>query len=584
MKLERKTFRTKVATRVFTLFIICAIVPIVGFSIISFTLVKKEIKEQSLNQLHHSNKETAVSISERLFLFQAELRIVASSLRPYPENSIQSLSDVLTKELGERLCDLFLITDKGSTSLSSFSQVKSPPYLTIAERKHIKSGKALLHQELIPNLPPRLFIGVLLDPDHPNRGALLGEINSHYLWRVADRIPPTAELFVLDRQNNVLFSSLSYPVSFPALSLQEMNLNHSGQFEWIHKAKRYLADYTSLFLGPTYFFPRWTVVLSESRDEALSPMGHLERWFPIITIISLGMVFLLSINLIRTNMGPIEILQHATHKIADGAFGHKVEIESGDEFETLGRSFNEMSKKLKEGQELLVQSAKLSGMGEMAAGMIHEVKQPITAIHGLLQISMMEQISDKNKEHLETALKAVERLDSILSKFRAFSRPHDETIETLSITKPISHVYQLLAYQLNRKNIQCTIEEDKNLLQIRGYSQELEQVFSNLLINAIHALEEKVDGKRLVSIKAYSTEDKVLVEIEDNGFGIPEEIQERIFDPFFTTKDADKGTGLGMAIVASILSKHKAKISFESKVGVGTKFTIVFPVLSKIEG
>ncbi|HUT83244.1 MAG TPA: HAMP domain-containing protein, partial [Thermodesulfobacteriota bacterium] len=342
MKLEIKSFRTKVAARVFMLFIICAFLPIAGFALISFSLVKRQLNEQCLKRLHQENKAMAVSIYERLFLLRAEMRMVASSLNSYPENSTQSLSDALTKELRERLAGLALMTDNGSITLFPLGQIKNPPDLSIAERQHLKSGKALLHQQLIPNSWPRLFIGVLLDPDHPNRGALLGEINRGYLWEVADRRPPMAELFVIDRQNNILFSSISGPVSFPAQSLREMNLNHSGQFEWMHKTKRYFVNYTSLFLEPNFFFPSWIVVLSESSDEALSPMVTFERSFPVIIILSLGMVFFLSVSLVRKNMGPIEILQQATRKIADGAFGHNVEIESGDEFESLGRSFNEM--------------------------------------------------------------------------------------------------------------------------------------------------------------------------------------------------------------------------------------------------
>jgi signal transduction histidine kinase len=583
MKLELQFFRTRVATRVFTLFIICAIVPIAGFALLSFSLVKRQLNEQCLKRLHQENKAMAVSIFERLFLFRAEMRMVASSLNSYPENSMQNPGETLTNELRERLVGLTLMTDKGCTALFPLAHIKNPPDLSVAEKRHLKSGKAVLHEQLIPNSWPRLFIGVLLDPDHPNRGVLLGEISRAYLWEVADRRPPMAELFVIDRQNNTLFSSLSSAVSFPAQSLRKMNLQHSGQFEWIHETKKYFVDYTSLFLEPNFLFPNWIVVLSESYDEALLPVESFKRWFPAVIILSLAVVFFLSVRLIRKNMGPIETLHQATRKIADGAFGHNVEIESGDEFESLGRSFNEMSKKLKEGQALLVQAAKLSGIGQMAAGVIHEVKQPLTAIHGLIQLSMLDQIPDKSKERLETAIEAVERLDSILLRFSAFSRPHEETIENLSITKIISQVHQLLEHQLMMKNIHYHIEAEEDLPQIRGDSQGLEQVFSNLLINAIHALEDKGNDQRLVSIKAYSSEDKVLVEIEDNGCGIPEEIQERIFDPFFTTKGADKGTGLGMAIVASILHKHRAGIGFESKVGVGTKFTIAFPAFPKAE-
>jgi len=581
MKLKTRSFRTKVARRVFTLFIISAILPVVGFALISFSLVKNQLNEQCLERLHQENKDMAVSLYERLFLFRAEMRMIASSLTSSPEKSMQKLAATITNDLRGRFAGLTLITDKGINPLFPADHHMKPPELSIAEKQHLRSGEALLHQQVDKDPWPRLFMGILLDPNHPRRGILLGEINTSYLWEVADRRPPMSELFIIDGQNNVLFSSLPTPVSFPAQSLRKMNLKHSGQFTWIHKSKKHFVDHTSLFLEPNFFFPSWIVVLSESYNEALSPMENFTRLLPVIIILSIGLVFLLSLSLIRRSMGPIEILQEATQKIADGAFGHEVKIESGDEFESLGRSFNEMSKKLKEGQALLVKTAKLSGIGQMAAGVIHEVKQPLTAIDGLLQLAMLDQLPDKAKERLETALKAVDRLNSILLRFSAFSHPHDEKIEDVSITTTLFRIHQLLEHQLNRKNIHCSIEAEECLPKIRGDSQALEQVFSNLLINSIHALEEKTDNQRLVTIKAYSSDDSVLVELKDTGCGIPDEIQERIFDPFFTTKSDEKGSGLGMAIVASILHKHNATIDFESKVGIGTMFIIRFQASSK---
>ncbi len=581
MKIETKFLRSKVATRVFTLFIICALVPIVGFSLLSFSLVKTQLNKQCMERLHQENKAMAVSIYERLLLFQAEMNMIASGLKGYPEKAIQNLSELLAEESREHLVSVTLITDGGSKTLSPLVPIENPPDLSAAEMKHLRSGKTLLHQQLLSHSLPRLFIGVLVDQNNPNRGALLGEINRVWFWQVADRRAPMAELLVMDGQNNMLYSSFSEPVSFPAPSLRSMNSKHSGQLEWVSNTKRYVSNYTSLFLKPNFFFPSWIIVLSESRDEALSPMVSFKRWFPLIIVLSLGVIFLLSVSLIRKNMEPIESLQLATRKIADGGFGHKVKIKTGDEFESLGNSFNEMGKRLEEGQALLVKSAKLSGIGQMAAGIIHEAKQPITAISGLLQLAMLDQLSDKSKKHLETVLKAVDRLNLILSRFMSFSRVSEEITEDLSIEKIIHEVHQLLEHQLKKNQIRCSIEGEENLPHILGYNQGLQQVISNLLINAMHALEDKENDQRTIKINTSSSNDRVLVEIEDNGCGIPEEIQDRIFDPFFTTKSADEGTGLGMAIVESILCKHNAEIGVKSTVGIGTKFTISFPALTK---
>jgi len=113
---------------------------------------------------------------------------------------------------------------------------------------------------------------------------------------------------------------------------------------------------------------------------------------------------------------------------------------------------------------------------------------------------------------------------------------------------------------------------------IIGDPNGLQQVLSNLLINAMHALEKNETGNRRVQITSRASTGSVILEIEDNGCGIPEEYRERIFDPFFTTKGPERGSGLGMSIVESILHKHKASVHVDSEVGKGTKISMIFPL------
>lgn len=583
MKLEVKSFRSKVARRIFTLFIICAILPISALALVSFGHVKRQLNKQSHTRLHQENKSMAVSIYERLFLIRAEMKILVSNFNSHYGNPIRMQQVVLAENLSERFSGLVHITDKGYTPL--LGHIKNPPELTIAEKQHIFSGKALLRIKVTKDPVLPIFMYMALNPEHPSRGILLGRINSSYLWEAADRKPPLTELCVLDRSHNILFSFPSGTASFPKQYISEMSSSHMGQFQWRSEDKAYFASYSSIFLTPNFFSPSWIVVLSESTDDVLAPMANFNKSFLVLIILSLGMVFFLSMILIRKHMGPIEILREATRAIGKGAFVHKVVIKSGDEFETLGSAFNEMSKKLEEDQAMLVKAAKMSTAGQMAAGVMHEIKQPLTAIHGLLQISLIEveETLGVKKKRLETALKAVERLDNILRRFKSFSHISEETMDRLSVIEVIDQVYKLMEHEFNLKQIQCTIDNEENLPSILADEQGLEQVLSNLLINTVHALEEMQDSQRMIKIKTYSFEDKVLVEIEDNGCGIPAEIQERIFEPFFTTKDPDKGTGLGMTIIESILHRHQASIKVESEVGVGTKITIAFPALSQTE-
>lgn len=465
-----------------------------------------------------------------------------------------------------------------------FGHIENLPKLTSLEREHIFSGKALLHNHRIRDSRPALFMCVALDPGRPELGILMGKINQAYLWGAADGRPPMTEICVLDHANNILLSSLSGLRSFSARQFKKMTNHHSGQFEWSHQSKEYFAGYCSIFLKSNFLYSEWFVVLSESTDNVLAPMTKFKISFSIVVVLSLGLVFFLSVSLIKRNTEPIETLMGATREIAKGSFGHRVSINSRDEFETLGTAFNDMSDKLKETQTLLVRAARTSTMGQMAGGIMHEIKQPLTAISLQLQVALMKKPSDDDiRRHLETSLNAVERLNGILAKFRSFSHTSVKAMKSLSLVEVINIVLELFEHELRQKKIDCAVESDDRLPFILGDSQELQQVISNLLMNAMHALEEKQDDQRRITIKAYSMEDNIFLEIDDNGCGIPEEIRGRIFDPFFTTKGPDKGTGLGMAIVESVLHKHQARIKVESEVGIGTKFRIVFPGLPRKE-
>ena len=239
-----------------------------------------------------------------------------------------------------------------------------------------------------------------------------------------------------------------------------------------------------------------------------------------------------------------------------------------------------MSSKLRESQEMIVQAAKMSTMGQMVAGIIHEIKQPLTAIFGLVQLALLEDPQGEERERLETMGQAVERLDGILQKFRAFSVKSEEKFEPLSLKRVIEQVHQLMKHQLSIKRIRCVIEEENGLPYIVGDNLGLQQVMSNLLINAMDALEEKEEGDRIITIKTHASEGNVLLKIQDNGCGITQETLSHIFDPFFTTKGPDKGTGLGLAIIDTIIHKHHARIKVKRDVGVGTEFIIVFPAVS----
>jgi signal transduction histidine kinase len=350
--------------------------------------------------------------------------------------------------------------------------------------------------------------------------------------------------------------------------------------EYEFKGDTYLVGYWRLFLKYHFFTPGWTVVMSQARSTVLAPVAYFKKLFFLFALLTFLVVGLLSVALIRKSLIPIETLRKGTEQIANGEFGIEVDIRSGDEFEGLGRDFNEMSRKLKEGRAMLVQSAKMGAVGQMASGVVHEIGQPLTSISGLIDILGLDKPTEAGKRRLDLMKKEMERLTGIISRFKNFARVSEHTMKPLSINEVVEATHALLEHQIQMKGVTCRMEKKEDLPSVQGDRNSLQQVFINLVINAMDALEGKKEEKPLVTIRTYSEDGKVCVEVKDNGSGIPKEIQEKIFDPFFTTKGPEKGTGLGLAIIASILHQHHARITMKSEVGKGTQFNLSFPAVS----
>lgn len=582
MKIEMKSFRTKVARRIFILYILCAILPVLALAAVSFFMVRDQLQEQSQKRLRREAKGIGLSIYEKLMVLRAEMQIVRSNLDRYSPKDGSHFSQALEKELRERFDHLGVIQPQGDY-VPLLGEPRKAPQFTEAEARHLRTGKALLGHEVTRGAFPRLYMYLALGTEPGKQGFLMAEIKKAYFWEIAEGKPALSELCVLGADREILYSTSGVDSTVKEKAFAQVSRAHAGYFEWRDQDQTYYACFYALFLEANYLVPHWIVVLGEPEEEVFAAMAGFRMYFPVILILTMAMVFLLSMNLIRKSTGPIEILREATEKVADGDFGHQVEIETEDEFESLGNAFNEMSQRLEETQKLLIRTAKMSTMGQMAAGIFHEVKQPLAAISGLLELSLRGAKTELEKKRLKTAYMAVKRLNSILENFKSFSRTtEEEKQEGIFIHLVLDQIIDLFQHQLKLKNIELRYEKGKNIPPVLGNDQSLQQVFSNLIMNSADAVQEKGGARGIIRVSIYEKTDNVIVEVEDNGTGIPEEIQEQIFDPFFSTKDPTKGTGLGMPIIESILHRHDATIDLVTEVGVGTKFTVTFPALATI--
>jgi signal transduction histidine kinase len=232
---------------------------------------------------------------------------------------------------------------------------------------------------------------------------------------------------------------------------------------------------------------------------------------------------------------------------------------------------------------MLVQSHKLRAICTLTAGVAHELNNPLNNItltsHMLLED--YENIDDEERQEMITDVtKEADRAKKIVANLLDFTRESETKLEPLDLVQLIKGTIDLAHNQVKISGIKINFEAANNLSRIQGDSQQLRQVFLNLILNAIAA--SKKGGKIQILANRADEPDHVVVKVVDDGAGIPKHIMNRIFDPFFTTKDRGKGTGLGLSVSQGIVAKHGGRIVVESQVNKGSVFSVILPATTII--
>jgi two-component system NtrC family sensor kinase len=232
-----------------------------------------------------------------------------------------------------------------------------------------------------------------------------------------------------------------------------------------------------------------------------------------------------------------------------------------------------------------MQSSKMAALGKMAAGIAHEVNNPLAVIKekvGWVKDLLVEEDiakSENFKEFQDAMTKIeyhVERAKKVTHRLLGFARRMEPVEEKVDINKILSETIGFLENDARYKNIEIKTNFSEKLPETVSDSSQIQQVFLNILNNAIDAIGK--DGEIQVRTNCILKDKEIAVCISDNGPGISNEMLQRIFDPFFTTKEVGRGTGLGLAISYSIVEKLGGRIMVASEIGKGTTFTIYFPV------
>ncbi|RJR17036.1 MAG: PAS domain-containing protein [Nitrospiraceae bacterium] len=250
----------------------------------------------------------------------------------------------------------------------------------------------------------------------------------------------------------------------------------------------------------------------------------------------------------------------------------------------------DMMSRVRESQMQVIHSGRLASLGEMAAGIAHELTQPLNAIL-LFARNSLKSLSDHKtenrlvEENLTYIVDRVKKAGSIIKSLKSFARKTDEEKIFMDINSLIKDILKFLDAQFRLSDVELELDLNEDIAAVLAHNVRLEQVFLNIIQNALQAM-GRIDSPRLI-IRTYTEErldpeslkshDYVVISVADNGEGISPEVKNRIFDPFFTTREVGSGMGLGLSIVDRIIREHSGYISVQSSPGKGACFTVFLP-------
>jgi two-component system NtrC family sensor kinase len=361
--------------------------------------------------------------------------------------------------------------------------------------------------------------------------------------------------------------------------------------------------------------------LAASKRDSEAVLRRIKLTLLTVAIIVLALLIPTLLYVSNRVLKPIQLLIDATQKIEKGRGPTKLEGETETEVGILVDSFNRMATtisqqrrdlenkvselgsantQIKNTQTSLVQSAKMASLGQLVAGVAHELNNPISFIYSNMshlkdymeKLKRVVAAAEKSSDELNKVKKEVDfnyivedlpkliascedgaiRTRDIVVGLRNFSRLDEAQLKKVDIHDGLKNTLKLLNSELKNR---VTVHEDYGKLsEIRCYPSQLNQVFMNIITNAAHA----VGNKGNIWITTTQRNGKAFIGIKDDGPGIDKKLFDKIFDPFFTTKPVGQGTGLGLSISYGIIKKHDGDISVESEPGKGTQFTIQIPV------
>jgi signal transduction histidine kinase len=569
---------TKISTRFALLLAAAAIVPLLGYGAASVYSLRTGAQQAVIL----GNLNVARQVTEQIELYvTGSVKILKAVAADLQQTGLQEWQkDRILKNFVlqfPEFKELTLLDDSGVPTVSS--RLGTPTVSVPGSEGFTFEGVLMSRFSVDDDLLPTAIVAVRLQDE--NGGWLVGRLNLEELWRMVDRIRVGDQGFALVVTGDGQLLAHGDPAAKSRVArgdgLQDHpliarvnNSRTTGDIAF----EEYAGDRGPM-LGVAALVPalEWTVIVEQPRGEAFAIPIRLQWQLGIA--IAVALMAMLSIGYIwgYRFIGPILALTRGTRALAEGKLDERVKVESKDEIGQLGLAFNNMADKLVELQEDVRKKERQALFGRISIGLVHDLSHPIQNIGNSckLIVKMFDDLEYREnfKRTVERELAQVKR---VLDDLRNIARPLPLDRFPLDLNKTITDLVESVQTTAEVAGLTVETEMVFGQLYVEGDLFALNRVYRNLIINALQATPPR--GR--VIVRTNRDGESAVVEVADTGCGIPKERLDTIFDDFVTTKR--RGLGLGLAISKKIVEQLGGTISVASEVGVGTTFTIRFPL------
>jgi signal transduction histidine kinase len=569
----------KISTRFALLMAAAAVLPLLAYGAVSILSVRSGAQQAVID----GNLNVARRVAEQIELY------VTSSVKILNAVSADLQQTGLQRWQQDRILKNFVLDFPEFAELTLLDEMGMPvvssrlgtPTTDIPGSDSVNVAGALMSRFTVDDdLLPTAVVAVRLTQGEGG-GWLLGRLNLEELWRMVDRIRVGSNGYALvvtnegrllahgnpdaksrvARGDNLKDHPLVGKVRNTAISPQGIAWEQYGDVQRMLGVAANVRD-----LG-------WTVVVEQPVDEAFAIPLSLQKQLVIAIVVALGAMLLVGYVWGRSFINPILALTRGTRALAAGHLDERVAVQSADELGQLGDAFNNMADRLVELQEDVRKKERQAMFGRIAIGLVHDLSHPIQNIGNSCKL-IVKMFDDT--EYRESFKRTVERelaqVKRVLDDLRNVARPLPLEKFPLDVNKAIAELVESMQTTAETAGLALDTDLVFGPLYIEGDLFALNRVYRNLITNAFQATPPR--GR--VTVRTLRQNDQAIIEIADTGTGIPPERLETIFEDFVTTKR--RGLGLGLAISKKVVEQLGGTISVASEVGVGSTFTVRFPL------